>query len=731
MNISELIVDLLEKGQKVEIPGIGTLDSVIHDAHHDPQSQTLYPASRTIVYREDTTGDNSIVKSIAESECISEDVAKQMWHNYVDALTDKVKSSGEHSLGRLGKLTCEGKKTFGFTMAEGVVLDAGNKNDRPIANVRLYDHDNEANPFDQFDDDELPIRKIEPGEDPVLPEEPEEAPADDELPTPEPEPESSPAEAEAEAQFQSDLDRLDDVQPSEEELLRQEKLSAREERARLKHKQKAEKEQKERERKAEEERKLAEEQLAKEQELLKKKAEEDKRRAEEELRRAEKRAEEAKAKAAKIEEESRLKAEKAAEKERIKEEKKAAALAAISARENAKAEQKAAAVAEKENERLRKENERLKKEQQQRDEQDQKRRQKEAEQERKRQQKEAEQERKRQQKEDAAAQKALRKAQKDTLSARVAPPITEGENPTRGTENADGKRKRKRLLPLLIALLLLLLIGAAAYLLIGRFHLLRPEAGVARTGQLKDVDAANSLTYNCDMIEYSNREIMAQREQVCRFLDSYINTYLASRNFSNAKAPMMDRIRQYSGQRLGELLGERFAVQRLIPYDDYIYEYNKPFLKQTNAARARTTVQAELMDYRSLDDILNKMADELGLEPGGAKRTPAQVQGGGTAERKAAARKKETSAKGEAPVYVYVEKGSKQGFDVIAGFYLNKATAAKQTAHLHEQGCDAYIIEFNDLYYVSMGSAATQTAADALLKHIKGWYDGDVVIKKW
>lgn len=100
-------------------------------------------------------------------------------------------------------------------------------------------------------------------------------------------------------------------------------------------------------------------------------------------------------------------------------------------------------------------------------------------------------------------------------------------------------------------------------------------------------------------------------------------------------------------------------------------------------------------------------------------------------EQRIIEQRKNNAQNGENPVYVYVEKGSKQGYDIIAGFYLNKATAAKMTARLHELGCDAYIIEFNDLYYVSMGSASSQTSADALLKHIKSWYDGDAVIKKW
>ena len=79
---------------------------------------------------------------------------------------------------------------------------------------------------------------------------------------------------------------------------------------------------------------------------------------------------------------------------------------------------------------------------------------------------------------------------------------------------------------------------------------------------------------------------------------------------------------------------------------------------------------------------------------------------------------------------VTTQPNSKQGFDIIAGFYLNKGTAAKLTARLHSQGCDAYIIEKDEMYYVSMGSAPTRTKAEALYNHIKSWYDGDIVIKK-
>ena len=84
----------------------------------------------------------------------------------------------------------------------------------------------------------------------------------------------------------------------------------------------------------------------------------------------------------------------------------------------------------------------------------------------------------------------------------------------------------------------------------------------------------------------------------------------------------------------------------------------------------------------------------------------------------------------EVAIHEAISADGKVG-DAAICFYLNKNTAAKLTAKLHDLGCDAYIIEFSDMYYVSMGSASSQTAAEALYKHVKSWYDGDVVIKKW
>ena len=86
MNITDLIVELLKEGQRVELPGIGTFASEVQAPRHDPQSQIYYPSTRNILFKKECSGDNAIVREIAQRECVNEDIAGQMWQNYVDAL---------------------------------------------------------------------------------------------------------------------------------------------------------------------------------------------------------------------------------------------------------------------------------------------------------------------------------------------------------------------------------------------------------------------------------------------------------------------------------------------------------------------------------------------------------------------------------------------------------------------------------------------------------------------
>lgn len=306
------------------------------------------------------------------------------------------------------------------------------------------------------------------------------------------------------------------------------------------------------------------------------------------------------------------------------------------------------------------------------------------------------------------------------------------EEPEADNEQPE-KKKKNRWWLILLLLLLLLLLGAGACYKFGVCDKLFAKQPATTEHTHVNAPAENSLTFNTDLINYTTREMQLTSNLVCNNIADYINNFLANRGYTGARAAMMERVRQYSDRRMSELLGERFAVQRFIPYDDYIYHFNEPYLKYKYANRSRVQVQSELMDYALLDEILEQMVAELGLQrDGGAPRTAAEVRQVKADEQRVLENRRQAATEGQkAPVNVNIARDTKQGFDIIAGCYLNMQTATKMTARLYELGCDAYIIEKNDLYYVSMGSAATRTSAEALFRQVKSWYDGDVVIKEW
>ena len=287
-------------------------------------------------------------------------------------------------------------------------------------------------------------------------------------------------------------------------------------------------------------------------------------------------------------------------------------------------------------------------------------------------------------------------------------------------------RKSRTVMRLIGALVLLVLAGGGYYYYT---HYMQNDAGeqnaeVSLGGKHLDVPAENDLTFNCDDLVFNNGQMSENSDKVCAAMDEFINAFLAGRNYQNAKAPMMVRVRDYANMRMNELMGKRFAVQPLIPYNDYIKDHSKQWLEYDYAKKVRNMVQGELMDINLLEEMLGK----LNLEPNDNPLKASDVQKMKQQEREAVKKKND---KDNTVPSAYITKDSKQGFDIIAGFYLDKNTANKMAVRLKSQGCDAYIIEKNDGYYVSMGSASTRTKADALFKHLKSWYDGDIAIKQW
>ena len=551
MSITDLIVEQLRKGKTVELTGIGTFGSETVAPHHDAATGTYYPASLALTFNPTTRGDESIVAALAQHECVGENVARQMWKNYIDALTDKLQRSGNHQFGDFGTLQRTAEGGYSFVGTEGASLSTGDE--QPLEDVKVYHN----------------------------------TPADDPF-----------------ARFENAQARL------EEQRRRQE---------------------------AERQRKEAEE------------AERQRKEAEE-AERQRKEAEEAERQRKEAEEAERQRKEAAA----------AAAAAALAASKKEEAH---------------------------------------------------------------AAGNDTTQPSSDAEHGEENPPVEEDYKKEEQveTEHEDKKKKGKWWLWLLL-LLLLLLIGGGAYYY---FKIYKPAHTTATTpvehnGQVARLD---DLAFNTDLLQYNERDIANNRDRVCTYMNDYIYSFLAYRHYTNAQVPMMQRVREYAGSRLSELMADRFAVQPLYPYADYVYDNNETQLRKSFASRQRYRVQGELLDMKLLDEMLQKLVDELGLQPDVVATQPVAAP--------VAPRPQTTAPAPTAPTNVKVEQNSRDGFDIIAGFYIDRAKAARMASRLHELGSDAYIIEKNDMFYVSMGSAKSRTAAEALFKHIKGWYDGDIAIKQW
>lgn len=633
MNITDYIVECLQKGKCVEIPGIGTLKPEIEESHFDQTNSTYYPTRMKVNFDSRCTGNSELANYIAEQECVNTDIAKSMLKNYVDALEERLGSTGSHTIPGVGTIK---KGDSGMAFEAAAATNMGNDTN-PLAGVKTYQKGPASDPFAAFEQPLKPIEQPKPevaAEPEPVAVEPE--PVAEEAAATEPEEAPAPAEEKAEEP---------QAEPETVEMTRKEAKAA----------------------------------------------------------------------------EKKLKKEK-------KEQEKAAREAAIKAQDEANKEKNAAKEAKKAAEKAEKE----------------------AKEAAKKAEKEAKKEAKQAKKE---AKKAAKAEEAEATTAAPAE-ISENMNKTEKKAKGEGKKKGKAWLWILIAVLVLLLGGAAAVMFYQPAHdfffnnVLKQkqtektedievedlitnnvnenaEAATAETDTEEAAPApanmptaagdlfadANIFTLNEDLVAFTPEEIEEYADQINEFLSGYISQYLASKRYTSAKVPMMDRIKQYATDRLTQLLSnEGYSVQRFLPYNDYVADYLYGYKKNHKSSQKKVVVQTEIMSRAFLDNMLTKTVEELGLKADNA-----------------VVKMPETKPAPE----VKCESKSRLGFDLIAGFYTNKATADKMAQRLKGYGCNAYIIEINHGYYVSMGSAKNRTQADAMLHSAKEWYDGDLSVKSW
>ena len=573
MDITQFIVEFIKQGNVVELPGMGTLTSSNVAARHDEASGAFYPSRRTVVLSNAQQGNKAIVRAIAERDCVTNEIAEQMWKNYLDALNAKLSTHPDgHEFPGLGTLRNASGKTV-FAAIEGLDLDADKKHEQPIQNVNTYTPKNTDDPFAAFEKPAVGVKPEVP-ETPVAPEIPE-TPGTPEIP-------EAPEVPEAQLAY------------------------------------------------------VADEKAAKA---------------------AEKAAEKAAREAAKAEEKAREQEAKA-EAERLAREEKEAL-------KQQKAQEAEAKRREKERQMI--ENER--------------------------------------QKAMEAAAKAERKRQKAETK-----------------KKDDGQKKKGKGLLIVLLILVVLALGGGAYYYFTHHYV--PNTPAATNGERIELPYYSLFSRSINMLEYEESDIARQGALLHDYMSEYMRAFLSARHYSNCFAIFMNGIDKYADGRLHQLMNDdHYAVQRFMPFDDPYRQMCYDNLVEYGGYCHRCRVQGELFDVDFLEDYLDSLIAQYGLHPDGFDRAPVA---------KTATTTKKPAAPYVAPVVqAPTLKSSKQGFDIIAGFSTNRNSANAMCNQLKTLGCDAYVINRNSMYYVSMGSAATYTAAVELEKHIKSWYQGDTKIKNW
>ncbi len=223
----------------------------------------------------------------------------------------------------------------------------------------------------------------------------------------------------------------------------------------------------------------------------------------------------------------------------------------------------------------------------------------------------------------------------------------------------------------------------------------------------------NSYTFDYTLVAIEDKDEVIK--STCKVLVAsmrpQIKSFLKKQRYSTAVEPMEERMNEYVIKRLKELFDDNFFhPARLMSYDNYITDYCTNNLQRQRISRAKKTIISEIQ----MNDIMLEFLNEL-------------IEAGVVTKDKILA----PAPKPKVVPTADIRLRSKQGFDIISGFFKSRDNAVKEAHRFSRRGADAYVIAKGNLYYVSLGSAPSQTAAEALLRQLKTWNKENMVIKKW
>ena len=224
----------------------------------------------------------------------------------------------------------------------------------------------------------------------------------------------------------------------------------------------------------------------------------------------------------------------------------------------------------------------------------------------------------------------------------------------------------------------------------------------------------NSMfAYDLSTVAVSDPSAVETNTQlILKRLAGRIDRFAKGKQYSSATSKLTSKLRDFVSERLEDKFGihpDEFHIADLMPYTttNFVRNYMDDELQTRKQRRARYEVIAEIFENNILGQYLDELINSGEVSKDVVKAAPAPVY--------------------TAPVY----SNPKQGFDVIAGTYRDKQSAMRMASSLRSKGAGAYVIERGGLYFVSAGSAPSQTAAERVLFQLKTWYTSNLSIKKW
>lgn len=583
MNITDCIVSLLKSGNSVELNGVGAFEVKNRNAYFDESTNTFYPKSQTVVFRQYSEDKGNIIPIIAKKDCVDEETARQMWNNYALALKEKLQNEHIHVLPEIGELHCDNMGRYSFTSVEGLNLLCDSGVSQPLSGISTFDvNENEPDPFAVFDNPVIPADEPEESvEEPAIPEtEPVDVPERETSVAPEPEPEAVPEpvvepEPAVAPEPVSEPEPVTAPAPEPEP----EPVAAPEP-----------------------------------------------------------------AKKRKIEDVLGDENPKAKGKEKNKKKKWPWILLIILLvlllgagayyyfmiyqKQDKPAEQPvptenadtlaSQTVAE-----------------------------------------------------DTAAIDTLNEAEGEEL---------EGEETEFEEETAETTEPETESQP-------------------------EPETGI-KLVDFKMNEITNPYTFDYSQIPIEDpNAVEVNRNKILGNIAARMKNFLVGKRYSTAVEPMKGKISDFIDERLTEKFGfDEFGLAKVLSYKDYVRTSCSNELQERRQIKARYEVQKEISNDL-FDTYLQELIAEGAVHPD-AVPVPKPVT---------------------APVF----SNSKQGFDVIAGTFSDKNSAMAMAARNRKKGCDAYVIQKGNFYYVSLGSASSQTQIERVMFQLKTWYTSNLAIKKW